>query len=319
MNHRDRRCRFAVEPLETRLALSGSTPANVIGTAMATVSRPRAVSQTSIQVAAENITPQKQGTIFGLFVQPTSGSQLQPQIVAVRGSTGKALPVQNGRPFRSGISGEAVAFVKDSTAGPLTIEVTGAHQSTGSYQVQATLAGDVNGDGTVNFADLQAFAPAYGSRLGDSIYNPAADFNQNGVINLYDAKPLLHNMAPLTPKLPLATRLTLAPQDQVHYSGPTNLGGDTFQQVVTILGHTTPGSLVIEDNNTSRLPGGTQAYKFTGPAVATDANGFFSVTSTNTQGLNNNDFLILDPFGQQMIIDFPVFWIPYAKGRGVPK
>ena len=319
MNHRDRRCRFAFEPLEMRLALSGSTPANVIGTSTATVSRPHEVSPTSVQVAPKNITPQKHGTIFGVFVQPTSGSQLQPQIVAVRGSTGKALPVQYGRPFRSGVSDEAVAFFKDSTAGPVTIEVTGAHESTGSYQVQTTLAGDVNGDGTVNFADLQAFAPSYSSQQGDPNYNPAADFNQNGVINLYDAKALLHNMAPLTPKLPLATRLTLAPQDQIHYSGPTVSGAATFQEVVTILGHTTPGSLVIEDNNTSRLPGGTQAYKFTGPAVATNANGFFSVTSTNSSGMNNNDFLILDPFGQQMIIDFPIFWIPYATGRGVPK
>jgi len=181
------------------------------------------------------------------------------------------------------------------------------------------LAGDVNGDGTVNFADLQAFSSSYMSQLGSPKYNPAADFNQNGVINLYDAKALLHNMAPLTPDLPLTARLTLAPQDQIHYSGPTNLGGDTFQQVVTILGHTTPGSLVITDNNTSRLAGGAQAYKFTGPAVATDANGFFSITTTNTEGLNNNDFLILDPFGHQMIIDFPIFWIPYATGRGVPK
>ena len=319
MNHRDRRRRFSLEPLEMRLALSGSTPANTIGISTATVSRPHELSQTSVQVAPKNITPQKHGTIFGVFVQPTSGSLLQPQILAVRGSTGKVLPLEYGRPFRSGVSNEAVAFFKDSAAGPVTIGVTGAHGSTGSYQVETTLAGDVNGDGTVNFADLQAFAPTYMSQLGSPKYNPAADFNQNGVINLYDAKALLHNMAPLTPKLPLTARLTLAPQDQIHYPGPTNLGGDTFQQVVTILGHTTPGSLVITDNNTSRLPGGTQAYKFTGPAVATNANGFFSVTSTNTSGLNNNDFLILDPFGQQMVIDFPIFWIPYATGKSVPK
>ena len=135
---------------------------------------------------------------------------------------------------------------RTATAGPVTIEVTGAHQSTGSYQVQTTLAGDVNGDGTVNFADLQAFAPSYMSQQGEPNYNPAADFNLNGVINLYDAKALLHNMAPLTPDLPLTARLTLAPQDQIHYSGPTDLGAATFQQVVTILGHTTPGSLVID-------------------------------------------------------------------------
>jgi hypothetical protein len=176
--------------------------------------------------------------------------------------------------------------------------------------------GDINGDGKVDLADLQDFAPSYGSRKGDPNYNPAADSNQNGIINLYDAKALLHNLAPLSPKLPLNVVLHLAPQDQIHYSGPTVSGAATFQRVVTIVGRTTPGSLVIEDNQTSRVPGGTQAYKFTGPAHATDAQGFFSIQATNTVGLNNNDFLILDPFGQQLIRDFPIFWIPYATGRG---
>ena len=218
-------------------------------------------------MAPENITPQKHGTIFGVFVQPTSGSLLQPQIVAVRGSTGKALPVTYGRPFRSGVSDEAVAFFKDSAAGPVTIGVTGAHGSTGSYQVETTLAGDVNGDGTVNFADLQAFAPSYMSQQGEPNYNPAADFNLNGVINLYDAKALLHNMAPLTPDLPLTARLTLAPQDQIHYSGPTVSGAATFKPRVTILGHTTPGSLVITDNKHLEAAGRHAGLQVHGPRV----------------------------------------------------
>ena len=121
-------------------------------------------------------------------------------------------------------------------------------------------------------------------------------------------------MTPLTSKIPLRVKLTLAATDQIHYSGPTVSGAATFQQNVTILGRTTPGSLVIEDNHISRLPGGVQAYKFTGPAVAADASGFFSIATTNATGLNNNDFLILDPYGQKMIIDFPIYWIPYAKG-----
>jgi hypothetical protein len=197
--------------------------------------------------------------------------------------------------------------------------VIGTAASIVAYHGQATPLGDVNGDGLVNFADLQAFAPAYGSRIGDLNYLPSADFNRNGVINLYDAKVLLHNMATLTPRLPLTARFILSPQDQIHYSGPTVSGAATFHRVVTILGHTTPGSLVLEDNHTSRLPGGTQAYKFTGPAHATDANGFFSIKATNTEGLNNNNFLILDPFGQHIIMDFPIFWIPYATGKGVPR
>jgi hypothetical protein len=162
-------------------------------------------------------------------------------------------------------------------------------------------------------------AHTYMSRIGDRNYNPAADFNHNGVINLYDAKALMHNVAPSSPSLPLNVVLHLAPQDQIHYSGPTISGAATFQKVVTIVGRTTPGSLVIEDNHTARLPGGIQAYKFTGPAHAADAQGFFSIVTTNSEGLNNNDFLILDPFGHQLIRDFPIFWIPYATGRGTPR
>ena len=203
--------------------------------------------------------------------------------------------------------------------GPLSKNLIVAQQTVGSRPPQTTLIGDLNGDGKVNLADLQIFAPSYMARKGDLNYIPAADLNQNGIIDLHDAQMLLHNMAKLTPKLPLTARLTLAPQDQIHFSGPTISGAATFNKVVTILGHTTPGSLVIEDNHTSRLPGGTQAYKFTGPAHVADANGFFSITAKNTEGLNNNDFLILDPFGQRMIIDFPIYWIPYATGRGVPR
>jgi len=236
MNRRESRCRFEVESLEKRIALSISAPAHVIGISSA-VSRPNEVGRMTMQ----------------------------------------------------------------KSAGP------------------ETSVSDVNRAGTVTLADLQAFAPSYMSRRGEPNYNPAADFNHNGVINLTDVAAWLRNLTPLTPRLPLTTRLTLAPQDQIHYSGPTISGAATFQKDITILCHTTPGSVVIEDNHTSRLPGGTQAYKFTGPAHATDANGFFSINARNTEGLNNNDFLILDPFGQRMIIDFPIFWIPYATGRGEPR
>ena len=231
MNHRDRRRRFAVEPLEMRLALSGSAPANVIGTSTAAVSRPHEVSTDFRAGGSTEHHPAEARHDLRPFRatdlrKPTSASDPRGE-----GEDGKALPLKHGRSFRPGTSDQTVAFTKDSTAGSLSMDVTGRIQSTGSYQAQTTLVGDVNGDGKVNLADLQAFAPSYMSRLGDPNYNPAADFNHNGVINLYDAKALLHNMTPLTPRLPLTARLTLAPQDQIHYSGPTVSGAATFQRV----------------------------------------------------------------------------------------
>ena len=232
------------------------------------------------------------------------------------GNQGQPLPLKHGRAFRPGVHADTVAFTTSSQPGLLTTAVSGLNQSTGAYTTQTTLVGDINGDGKVDLADVQAFAPTYMSRRGGPNYNPAADFNHNGVINLYDAKALMHNEAPSSPRLPLNSVLHLAPQDQIHYSGPTISGAATFHKVVTIVGRTTPGSLVIEDNHTARLPGGTQAYKFTGPAHAADAQGFFSIVTTNEEGLNNNDFLIIDPFGHQLIRDFPIYWISFATGRG---
>jgi hypothetical protein len=308
-----------VECLEPRVVLSGSSPANVIGTAMGDVARAHQVSATSAVVQPRNLTPVKHGTIFGLFVSPGAGSALAPRIVGARGDTGQALPVRHGRAFRAGVHDQTVAFTRGAEPGLLSTGVTGRDGTTGAYTAQTTLVGDINGDGKVDFADLQAFAPTYMSTIGSPNYNPAADFNHNGIINLYDAKAILRNMAPISPRIPLAVELHLAPADQAHYSHPTISGGATFSRTVTIVGRTTPGSLIIEDNHKSRLPGGTQAYKFTGPAHATDAQGFFSIKAVNTEGLNNNDFLILDPFGRQVIRDFPIYWIPFATGKGEPR
>ena len=217
--------------------------------------------------------------------------------------------VRNSRSSRapgdSGRTSDAAAFVKVNQPGPLTVLVAGAHHTTGSFTYVVTLAGDVNGDGEVNLADLPLFAEAYGASPGQPNYNPAADFNLNGVVNLYDAKALEHNMAPLTAEQPLSAVVKLTPADQAQYAAPKNSGGSTFRRDVTIVGHTTPGSVVIEDSK-------NQDFTFTGGAVATDAKGYFFIKSKNSAGVNQNDLLILDPFGHQLIRAFPIFWIPYA-------
>jgi hypothetical protein len=296
-----------LERLETRLKLSNSPPANSIGTAIGTVTRPGSISTASVLVASGNLTAGKRATLLGVFLQPTSTNGFSPQIAGVVESNGRHLPLKRGRPFVAGRdNGEAAAFVKVDRAGPLTVVVTGRAHTTGAFQASVTLAGDVNGDGTVNIADLTAFAPAYEASRGAPNYISAADFNQNGIINLYDAKVLMHNMARLSPDVPLQSVVNLLPADQAQYPASKNSGGSTFKRDVTIVGHTTPGSLVITDSS-------AQDYSFSGPAVPTSAAGNFTVKTTNKEGINNNDFLILDPFGRQRIRDFPVFWISFAK------
>ena len=156
-----RTCRYhlVVEPLEERMTLNGSSAANVIGTSTGAVVRPHQVSRTTVTVSPANITPAKHATIFGLFVQPTTGSSLEPRILAARGSAGQTLPIKHGRSYRPGRSDQTVAFTKDHSPGPLATDLTGAHQTIGSYVAQTTLVGDINGDGKVNFADSAGLCP----------------------------------------------------------------------------------------------------------------------------------------------------------------
>ena len=313
------RCRSRphLERLESRLTLSLSAsantygltpPANTIGISLGNVAKPGTIDATTVTIAPKNITPGKHSTEFALFVQPASGSEVVPRIVGVE-QDGKRLPLQLGRPYSPRDAGtptdQAVAFFETGHSGPVTVLVAGRKHSTGSYTVETTLPGDVNGDGQVNLADEIAFANTYVTKPGQPGYNPAADYNQNGIINLYDALALERNIAPLTKRGPAWAAINLAPQDAAHYPGPKDSGGDTLKQDVTIDGYTTPGSIVLVDSTLGN-------YKFSSQAVSTDAKGFFSVQATNTQGDNTYNLEILDPFGHQYIRSFPVFWIPFG-------
>ncbi len=223
--------------------------------------------------------------------------------------------MQFGRSYSPSEAGQptdkSVAFFETGTAGTVTILVAGKGLSTGSYTVETTLPGDVNGDGQVNLADVQAFAKTYATKPGSSGpnkngYNAAADYNQNGLINLYDALALERNMTPLTKPGGGWAAINITPADALPYPGSRSSGGDTNDEKITINGYTTPGSIVLVDSTLGD-------YTFESQALATGANGFFSVKAENTQGVNTYNFKILDPFGHQYIRSFPVFWTAYAK------
>ena len=123
-------------------------------------------------------------------------------------------------------------------------------------------------------------------------------------MNQIDAKALEQNMPPFNGH-PLNLIMNLSHADQAHYKTPQNSGAATFKQDVTIVGRTLPGSIVIQD-------GTAGFYKWTGPAYATDAGGYFTATEQLTQGINTFDFLVIAPSGHQLIRSFPIFWLPFA-------
>lgn len=46
--------------------------------------------------------------------------------------------------------------------------------------------GDANGDGIVDYKDLAILSAAYGTKIGDVLYDARADFNNDGVIDFKD-------------------------------------------------------------------------------------------------------------------------------------
>ena len=90
------------------------------------------------------------------------------------------------------------------------------------------------------------------------------------------------------------------PRGHIHQK---NSGGFTYLKVVTIEGRTTPGSFVISDSP-------AKDYTFKGPFVYADANGRFAFTVRLKNKLTNNEFLIIDPFGQHLIRAFPIRRLP---------
>ena len=164
-------------------------------------------------------------------------------------------------------------------------------------------------------ADLRAYATAYETCIGSPGYTPQYDFNGTGFIGQNDAKPILDALAAITPKVPIGLSLALAPGEQVVGHHPSNSGGVTRSSTVTIIGKTTPNSIVFSDALTPKPGMSTLNFKFQGAAIATDSQGDFEETvplSGLSRGgsLTNTDFLIRTPFGQQLIRSFPIRRLP---------
>lgn len=296
MKSRRRQCSPKLERIEDRVLLS------TIGTRSGTVAQPHALSTTSVDVAARSLTPTRRTTIIGVSARPTTGSGVHPKIVSTTGAGGAALPLLRITPYGPRHRYPARSFTKVAQAGALATSVTGKHATTGDYTATTELPGDLNGDGVVNLLDLDLFAPHYGSEIGEHGYLAAADFNHNGRIGQNDARFILRNMGPLSPKIPLQLDLRLAPGEQIRYDGTQISGAATLKKDITILGHTTPGSVVFQDRDLSN-------YTFGAKAIATDAKGNFTLHVENTKGLNNYLFMVVDPYNQQTIRMYPVFWV----------
>jgi hypothetical protein len=150
---------------------------------------------------------------------------------------------------------------------------------------------------------LYAYTQAYLSHLGQSNYNPALDADHNGVINGRDADPLLKSLIPQTPPTHLQLTLALGPHEQANTPHPANEGGVTRSPTyVTIIGRTTPNSLVFTDdsNNDFRFKGGS--------VIAVNAEGWFTdtVEISGPYKFGQHNFQVVTPSLQVIRRAFPI-------------
>ncbi|MBE9012320.1 putative Ig domain-containing protein, partial [Pseudanabaenaceae cyanobacterium LEGE 13415] len=105
--------------------------------------------------------------------------------------TGVELPGLNGMTplVRQTNGGRAYAVYAVDRAGLNLLEIAGA----GSYNLQLSIAGDVNKDGAVDGTDSGLMMAALGSAIGQSRYSQALDLDQDGAINATDVQILGSN------------------------------------------------------------------------------------------------------------------------------
>ncbi len=293
--------------LETR-RLPSAFPPNVLSSTIGEVTQPGQVDNVTTVVNQKNLTQGRpDGTVLGVYARATPGSRLKPSLLDARDAQGHVLHFQGVAPFVRGRS-MARAFVRVTEAGPFRVALTGADATKGPFEVKTRLLGDLNGDGVVDFQDLSLFPSTYLSRMGGPRYNPNADATGSGKIGIFDGRALVRNMTPPGPTRHLAVTINLDPKDSFQGRGPQNSGGDTLKKKVTILGHTTPGSIVFTDTG--------EDFSFRGQALATDPQGRFSIKVENRDGVNQHQFLVIDPWGQQTIRSFPIRWMNFGRDGG---
>jgi len=61
------------------------------------------------------------------------------------------------------------------------------------------ILGDINGDGIVDVFDFIIVAAAFGSKPGDSKWNPDADLNSDGLIDIFDVEAVAKNFGKTEP------------------------------------------------------------------------------------------------------------------------
>lgn len=301
-NRRTRRVALLTESLEDRGLLSGGAGA-IFAMIPATVPTPGTTIEVPFTIARDEFHIPHRTMVLGVDLSAQNGS---PAILSVDSTSGKVLAAATHSTYTAAVS--ALLNGKTTTsAATIPVTLTGKSvqdairvaetdaTSSGPLKLGFFLAGDANGDGSVDRGDIKAIQGAMGAKYGDANYSIDMDANRDGVINKLDLKIAMRNLGVRTSITPV---FLLTP-DATAVDPKTQT---TTHANVTFSGTATPGSTVTMTQLQNQVPkiGGT-----------TDASGHIQITTPLSPGPNTFQATMSDEFGQKTtVLTLPVRYAP---------
>ena len=287
---------LSVDALEERRVLSagmGSTFAIVPGE-IAEANKPSTVE---VKLDSTHFTPGARGRIvLGVDVAADPGSQVKPEVSAIRAANGRNVGVQRSMYSQALVKSQGLASPRSTAVtttlsvpregqGPASykLEVRGLTADTGKYLLGFYLPGDTDGDGVVSREDVQTIASKFGATSSDKEYAFDADSNRDGKIDIRDVRLAGQNVGAKT---------LISPVASVNLDVATDTGISdriTDQRVVKFNGSASPNATVVFTELESKSPGGTTTV---GP------DGKFSLDVQLGDGSNTFKVSTSDAFGQ---------------------
>ncbi len=276
--------RLFCEQLEERTLLA-TNPSNVFAVFSGVVPSGGSTQiAVSLQNPADFTLPTGQMAL-GFIVKPTGNSTLVPNVVQVTQGGSVLTPVYSNANLSNGAG--SITLVQLG-ASAYTLTVDGQNGSSGAFELDVTLPGDVDANGTVSTADGQQIKSML---AGKTAYNPAADANLDTVIDSFDVAQWTRNRNDATTIQPLNLTVSLTPK-QIPLANGTLL--------TNVAGSSISGSVASSDVTVALGVNGSF-----GTSVAVTG-GQFSLPVTLTEGSNAYQVEATDGFGQQTILNVPV-------------
>jgi len=247
--------------------------------------------QQRITLAPDDFTLSGGKALLGFLAQPAPGSSLDPATVLIHDTSGA--PMQ---PLvaRHNIAGSIDSLVlAELPLGTFDVTVTQQSMTSGDYEIDVFLVGDMDGDRSVTLADGAAIRAIFGATAGDGRYEVEADADRNGQITSLDYTYWRRNLDDATTLALLTLDVMISPLDEQPNGSLT-----TTAAAVDVTGSTLAGQPVVLDVN--------GATSNTNAAL----DGSFSFQTELALGLNQLVVSVADTFGQHREHSVEVTRIP---------